>query len=268
MNKSIIISSEGSEKGRSFRAELLAYASADSLWEIGSGADRDKIRPVFALLACAEAEASPFVANLRLGRKAKIWEDNKPDRGEIEFLKSAKYEFKAQRHPEGVLVQAYQHDMIRFDLAMVDPEAVKFVLLPSATDLAPVDASALAHVQKWAERLRGKRSDLPDYADIIVIQKLCYLWAKQIFTRARGPIPKDARFFSQALAAMLDQGGATFAAPRYSSRGFGMHERFGFDTWGLERVGMGPGLCVSANHADVDALLAEQVEIYYDMVKE
>lgn len=270
-NKSIVISSEGSEKGRSFRAELLAYATANSLWEIGAGAEHDKIRPVYALLACAEAEASAVIANLRMGRKAKISDSSSSLSQEIEFLKSAKYEFKAQRFAEGVIVQVYQHDMLRFDLAMVDAERVSFILLPSIADLAPVSEVAVQHVKRWAERLRQTRTTIPNEADISAIVSLSYLWAKQVFTRARGPIPKDVRFFSQALAAMLDQGAATFATPKsygWQSSGFGRRDHFGFDTWGLDRVGMGPALCIHAKHNDVDALLAEQVAIYYEMVSE
>jgi hypothetical protein len=272
----LLIQSDDGSKGRSFRAELICYASANTLFDLASNIDRDTVRPVFCVLACADAEAAPVIANLRLGRKAKMWEHNSYGAREssetFDFLKSAKYAIVPQKHPEGVIVTVYQHDLLRSDVAMVDPKGVSFVLLPDATWLAPVSAEAVAHVQRWLDlQVRDSGERVPTPEQIEYITRVCFLWAKQIFARAKGPIPKDARFFSQALTAMLGAGLASFTTERsygWHTKSFGEHEHVGFRTWGLSRLGMSDGIAVKASHEAIETLLAEQVSMYYRMVKE
>lgn len=268
----LLIQSDDGAKGRSFRAELLAYATANALWEPAQGADT--VRPIFAMLGCADAEAAPVVANIRLGRKAKMWESKygtpRETNDVFEFLKSAKYTIASQRHPEGVIVTLYQHDLIRHDVAMVDPNGVEFVLLPDESWLAPEQPDAEAHVKSWLSRQEpGKYNPMPSDEQVRYIGRVCFLWAKQIFARAKGPIPKDARFFAQALTAMLGAGLASFSAEKsYGwNRTFGEHSRLGFTTWGLDRVKMAPGIAVKATHAEIEALLAEQVSQFYQMTE-
>ena len=228
----ILIQSDDGAKGRSFRAELLACATANALWEPAQGSDT--VRPVFAMLGCADAEAAPVVANIRLGRKAKVWESKYGSPREtndvFEFLKSAKYAIASQRHPEGVIVTLYQHELIRHDVAMVDPAGVAFVLLPDESWLAPEQPEAFEHVREWLGlTVRDAHDPLPTEEQVKYITRVCFLWAKQVFARAKGPIPKDARFFAQALTAMLDCGLASFSAERsYGwNRTFGSRERLG-----------------------------------------
>lgn len=271
--KHLLIQSEDGQKGRSFRAELVAYATANALWEPAQ--DSDTIRPVFALLACSDAEASPVVANLRLGRKAKVWVANSYGEREtndvFEFLKSAKYQIAQQRHQEGWLVHVYIHELIRYDVAMVDPKGVKFVLLPAEEWLAPPQPDAEAHVRAWIERVpREKGGPVPTDEQLAYICRVSFLWAKQIFARSKGPIPKDVRFFSQALTAMLGTGLASFSAEKgygWYSRAFGQHSHLGFVTYGLEAAKHGMGIAVKAKHEELEKLLADQVTLFFEMVK-
>ena len=260
---------EGS-KGRSFRGELVCWAAANAFWEGGENAGRDLIRPVFAVFACSDAEARPFTANLQCGNKAQEFSDygyeNKGTRWE--FLRSAKYSFVPQKHPEGVFVQAYLHDLVRDDAAMVDPDEVKFILIPSKEWLAPVDPNVVAHLGTWFGGINWKERyvEKPTEADTILIAQSCHLWAKQIAVRTKLPIPNDARFFAQVLASALLEKVTTFAGDASGwKRGFGVNG--GLATDGLESFGLSSGIATKAKHADIATLFAENVDVYFRIVK-
>jgi hypothetical protein len=268
--KFLRVESKDNSKGRSFRGEIVAYACADSYWEGGENANRDLTRPVFAVFACSDAEARPFQANLQCGNKALVFSDHGyEEKGKRwEFMRSAKYTYVQQKHPEGVFIQAYLHELFRDDAAMVDPNEVKFILLPAKDWLAPEDARAANHVLSWARRIDWKALHRPAPTDehVETIVRTCHLWARQIAVRTKLPIPNDARFFAQALAACLLVGVSTF-----HGEGRGWHPPFGehggFCHEGLELFGLSRGIATKAKHEDIAKVFAEQVEIFFGMTR-
>ena len=268
--KFLRVESKEESKGRSFRGEVVCYASANGYWEGGENAGRELIRPVFAVLACSDAEARPFQANLQCGNKALEFSDHGYENKGMrwEFLRSAKYTFVPQKHPEGVFVQAYLHDLFRDDSAMVDPDEVKFILIPAKEWLAPDDQRVNEHLRTCFSRVNWKERSCtaPTEAQIETIAKSCHLWAKQIAVRTKLPIPNDARFFAQALAACLLHGVSTF-----SGEGRGWQPPFGenggFVCDGLELFGLSSGIATKAKHEDIAKVFAENVEVFFDMTR-
>jgi hypothetical protein len=268
--KFLRVESKEDSKGRSFRGEIVCHASANGFWEGGENAGRNLIRPVFAVFACSDAEARPFAANLQCGNKAQVFSDHGyQEKGTYwEFMRSAKYTYVQQKHPEGVFVQAYLHDLFRDDAAMVDPEEVKFILLPAKDWLAPHDKRVMDHLQAWFSRIDWKECSVnaPTDSQIETIARTCHLWARQIAVRTKLPIPNDARFFAQALAACLLYGISTFSGEGRGCRPpFGEHG--GFATEGLEQFGLSSGIATRAKHDDVAKVFAENVEIFFGMTK-
>lgn len=267
--KFLRVESKEDSKGRSFRGEIVAYACANSFWEGGENAGRELIRPVFAVFACSDAEARPFQANLQCGNRARCFNDyGHEDREKWEFMRSAKYTYVQQKHPEGVFVQAYLHELFRDDVAMVDPSEVKFILLPAKEWLAPNDRRVTDHLRAWFGRIDWKECSVtvPTDAQIETIARTCHLWARQIAVRTKLPIPNDARFFAQALATCLLVGVSTF-----SGEGGGWRPPFGeqgrFYHKGLELFGLSSGIATKAKHEDVAKVFAEQVEIFFGMTR-
>lgn len=267
--KFLRVESKEDSKGRSFRGEIVCYALANQFWEGGENASRELIRPVFAVFACSDAEARPFQANLQCGNKAQCFNDyGHDDRTKWEFMRSAKYTYVPQKHPEGVFVQVYLHDLFRNDAAMVDPNEVKFILLPAKEWLAPEDQRVTDHLRAWFGRIDWKDRGVtaPTDEQIEAIARTCHLWARQIAVRTKLPIPNDARFFAQALAACLLVGVSTFAGDRHSwSPPFGQHG--GFITEGLELFGLSSGIATKAKHEDIAKVFVENVEIFFGMTR-
>lgn len=236
------------EKGRSFRATLLAYVRA---FEFGT----DNIRPAYMTLATSAAEAAPFLANLRKGRKAEVANGGKGDR--FELLKSAGYAFALQKHPEGTAITAYLPGLFALDPGMVDPTGVRFVVLPSRQWAAahPVDAKAVAHARRACPDVEG---------DFAALAPTATLFAAYLDRRTRCPLIADQGFYLQILVAALTQGLASLSTrDRYGGRDrpWGQH---GFlEEHDTEAVGLLPGVACRATHGALEAFLAEQVGIYY-----
>lgn len=159
-NKTLVIRTGKSEKGRSFQGTLLAYADADALWTLG-GANTEVHRPVWFVAACSEQEAGPFQANLRLGNMAEVPNGNrgtgrnsKGDR--FELCRSARYQYAVQRLPAGTVIQAFLPELFAIDPGMVDPEAVRFVMVPAKTWLGDVSRRTRMHVKRT-----GNETDYP-----------------------------------------------------------------------------------------------------------
>ena len=268
--KFLRVESKEESKGRSFRGEVVCYASANGYWEGGENAGRELIRPVYAVFACSDAEARPFTANLQCGNKAQVFSDHGyQEKGTYwEFMRSAKYTYVQQKHSEGVFVQAYLHDLFRDDSAMVDPDEVKFILIPSIEWLAPDDQRVNEHLRTCFSRVNWKERSCtaPSEAQIETIARSCHLWAKQIAVRTKLPIPNDARFFAQALAACLLHGVSTFSGSGSGwSPPFG--ENGGFVTEGLDRFGLSIGIATKAKHEDIAKVFAENVELFFSMIR-
>lgn len=253
------------KKTRSFKAMLLAHVEADALWS-GGLTDTETIRPVWMILAGTDNELRPFVANLQTGRKAERLKGThwKKVDSRFETLKSAGYQFSWQRTSHGSAVTVFLPDLFRLDPGMVDPKGASFVLLPAKSWLQqPRDPLVLEHLT----RTGGCTESL----EIPWVLGLAPIFVAYLDRRTRCPIIADPRFFAQILHAALSQGLASLALPKnfcsWDKAPWGYHGRLRYAERGLEKVeGYAKGLAFGASHANLEAFLSEQVQIYYEVI--
>lgn len=244
-------------KGRSFRAHLLAYAEASALWQGGQTAS-DTVRPVWMMLAGTDNELRPFVANLQVGRKAESFARHYhrvDDRFEV--LKSSGFHFAWQRTDRGSVVTAYLPELFRLDPGMVDPDGAAFCILPAESWITPLSPEARDHLLKVVGPM--------DPQDLDAVLDLAPMFIAYLDRRTRCPIIRDQRFYAQVLHASLRGGLATLSCDRGHSQEWGRHGRLGYVEYGLETVGVRPGLAFRSDHESLERLLSEQVRIYYDV---
>lgn len=256
-----IITDEGS-KGRSFKASLLAYTTSRVLWDSGQ---HENIRPIWAMIACSEAESLPLVRNLQSGRKAAISVGR--DTKHFECLKSAGYEYHPQRHPEGVLWTIFLPSLYRIDPGMIDPESIRFALAPAHEWLSPEDeqtAQWLADRYRSNETWQADKEHEKRLTACRHITRASRLFCNYLDRRTRCPLIPESRFYSLVLAALIDSGQATFGfkEERYSYRQEWAHGRFSYVEEGLESVGLAPGIACNTTHEKIEPILAECVKVY------
>jgi hypothetical protein len=256
-------------KGRTFKALLLASVEADLLWTGGQTVS-DNLRPVWAMFAGSEQELRAFTANLLSGRKAVFpknngWRRRKED--QLEILRSAGYQTTWQREAEGSIVTLYLPDLFQMDPGMVDPDGVRFVLLPTKEwteaqnlDVAPV----VRHAKKVGFDL--------DTAQLVSLAPLAYLFCAYLDRRTRCPLVSDGRFYLQLMLACLQKGLASFstdADPYYrrDAKEFGQHHALQYHEVGTTEVGLVPGLVFRSDHETLETLLAEQVATFFSSTK-
>lgn len=271
-------------KGRTFMANLIAYVTADTLWEQSAG---DGSRPVWLSYAASEGEVRPFTANLRMGKKAEIgaketvsWRRKKEPY--LELLKSVGYEFTTQRFVEGTVMTAFLPELFRLDPGMVDPQGAKFIVLPPQEwlDNQNVDVDTIvSHCRSLGyidTGLLPNGKKRPDYEDptwpsealVRQLAPMAPLFVSYLDRRTRAPLIQDARFHTQLLIAALKNGVASLSVEDSyrSARGFGRHAKFCFMEKHTKSAGLAPGVAFSATHDKIEALLAEEVSVYFKHV--
>ncbi len=243
--QTLTIAPQQEGKGRSFTATLLSYVTADRLWS-GGGTSTDTNRPVWIMYAASEGEASPFTANLRLGRKALMGEKSSYSRKKspcVELLKSAGYAFSTQRFSEGSVVTAYLPELFNLDPGMVDPKGASFIVLPSKEwqDTQNLDIRACVQhaVAIGATKEVSKDTTRPTSPT-----------AEQV----AGLVPLAA-LFGKASLSMTD----TYSRDRI----FGQNSATMLSEHNTCNVGLTPGVAFHSYHTDIEQTLAEQVTLYY-----
>jgi len=128
-------------KGRTFRAHLFNYLTADSLWE--GGAAGKSHRPVYLTYAGTDQEVRAFTANLRTGRRAVVRDAYGHGDGTIEILKSSGHRFVFERSNGTTIVTAFLPELFELDPGLLG-ERVSFVWAPPTWWVErQVEASAL-----------------------------------------------------------------------------------------------------------------------------
>ena len=261
--RNLVIRTSDSQKGRAFRAIELACVESDSLWE-GGRTSTNNVRPIWIMLAGSDNELRPFVANLRMGKKAEVPNGySRRNKDCIELLKSAGYNYTWQRMSEGSVVTAFLPDLFRLDPGMVDPKGIKFVLLPSRDYIekqAVETDQAIKHVAKVFK--------VPDNLDLSGMVTVSALFAAYLDRRTRCPLVADTRFYLQLYLACLDKGLASWSHSSYSHyREFGQSSYIQFNETDTETVGLLPGVAFQAQHEEFEELMAEQVKVYFEAIK-
>ena len=114
-------------KGRTFRAHLFNYLTANSLWDCGA-VDKAR-RPVYLAYAATDQEARAFTANLRTGRRAIVRNVHGGTDGTIEVLKTSGHRFVFERRSGTTIVPAFLPELFELDPGLLG-ERVSFVWAP------------------------------------------------------------------------------------------------------------------------------------------
>ena len=266
-------------KGRTFRGVLMGYITANRLWEAGE-TSTDKIRPVYISFACSEGESHPFVANLQMGRCMIVDKGRHGDK--IELLRSVGYDFLYQRMEGGVVaVQAYLPELVRLDPGMVDPDSIKFVMAPTLEWLRESSIPTIDR-QKAAQHVASLwRTRIPQGQELLDLVPSAALFCAYLDRRTNCPMIQDLRFQLQVFLAALNDGYATL--PESCSGKWGYHRNirgskqeedrfsylgphFGFKDFGMDNCKLDIPVAFYSTHEQIEAFLAEQVEIYFNHV--
>lgn len=243
----LTIEQKHGSKGRAFSASLLAYASCPTL--MPGGAD-NTTRPIWMVFASSEGAAAPFIANLRTGKKAIAGRHGGYSRGAqvYECLRTGGYVFASQRFPEGIVTTAYLHSLFVLDPGMVDPQAgISFAILLPGNPPAEED---------------GRYEDKKTKRDLAMVRALAPTFAAFVDRRSRAPLIPQLRFYELLLEACLENGLASFGSDSY----FYSHRwgrKTNLETRGLQTVGIGCSLMMSATHDDFESVLSKTVTDYF-----
>ncbi len=246
-------------KGRSFRGVVLAYATAPGLWGLSAGAEA--LRPVYLSVAASDDEAPSLLENLRAGERAILKGEHFGVSGvPLELMRSAAYAFAGQRTPEGTILTGYLPELFDFHPGLLDPEAVRFVLLPARHDFEAIPVSAEEMTAVWRHL-----SALGDPAESAISRDLCAtaaMWAAYLDQRCELPIPPELEFRVQLCVAALREGLTSRPLPLRASeeRAPDQHSALGFRLYLAQGFPLVPGVACRAGHVELAAFLAEQIE--------
>jgi hypothetical protein len=277
----VIPAKEG--KGRSFSAIHLAHVKASRLWSEGQ-TNTSLTRPVYASFMGSDNELKAFVANLMLGNEAIV--QNGP-RGGFQFLKSVGYKWIWQREEEGSIATAFLPDLFLLDPGLVDPQEAKFILLPPKkwASEQQIDAEPIVeYVRKlplyqklsatttldWKNQVVERKPDLTDETLVAMIPT-AYLFAAYLDRRIRAPIPSSGKFFVHLLLTCLENQLATWSVgtSRFEiyDNSFGKTPAFDFVEVGMQEAGFVKGVAFQSTHEQIEALLAQEIEIFFALDK-
>lgn len=266
--REFVIQPEEKKKGRSFQATCAALMTADLF---NGDASSKMIRPIWAVFAGTDTELRPFIANLKLGRKAIMESDacsysRRSNGDRFEFIRSVGFLTAVQREPEGCLVTLFHPTIFRLDPGLIDPDGLSFVtIVPRhwAEQQKIETKAAVDHV------LKSKLPIEPDQLRALV--PTAYLFAAYLDRRTRCPLIADGRFYLQLLCAALDAKLASLPGEyisrwRSNASGWGHNPSFGFNAESIESVGVLHAIAFGATHERFEEFLAEQVETYFRRV--
>lgn len=254
-----IITDPDTRRARTFEAVCVGSVLANRLIEVSAG---NTDRPVWACFAGPDQQLRAFMANVRLGRRMDLvssqYQYRKNNR--FEFLKTGGFQVTWQVEPEGSIATIYVDDLFRLDPGMVDPEGIRFILMPTETWLSDQDIA----IEPGRRAIQARTGKVVDARFI----RLASLFCAYLDRRTRCPIVNDPVFHAQLLYACLKAGlvilpdrvdpyGFDFERPRY-------RHTDEFVQTGTDQIGIGPGLCFRSSHEDFETVLAGETTRYFD----
>lgn len=267
------------QKTREFSAMLVSFTMANGLWDNGKN---DPLRPVFALFAMSRASETPFVSNLRAGRTLRVDGIGAArDNGQpMEFLKSAEYEYRPQRHGGGVLVEVFLRELYEFVPGMTTDGDVTFVICEAAEryerEAARFDAHGLHVVlerfhkrqDESTERFEKRIGPSPigrerNFERVKVDPGIVLAegrrFAAAIDKRADIPLLSEPLFGVQILCSAMAYG---FAFRSMHRPPFSPSDAKAFCEVGMARAKRAPGLGFTASQTTIEEWLAAEVAIF------
>lgn len=128
----ITVESREGQKAKSFTAQVLAVAFASGLWE--GGKERNPGCPVLLVVACSPGETVPFRESLRLGTRAKLYDENHSE--DVAFSREHGYIFSEPYRVHGADVfTVYLPDLCDYQPGSIDDQ-VRLVAMPAEVDVA------------------------------------------------------------------------------------------------------------------------------------
>lgn len=265
----LVIAPKG-DKGRAFAAELLAWAEADPLWDFGR-ANTETKRPIWMVVAGSEQEMRAFSANLLTGKTACRAKSNKPE-DRFEIVKSAGFMHHSRKVGDGVATTFYYPELLRIDPGMVDPEAIRFVVIPARAwvwaqsfdleaartrllQLAGVTPDEIRAAARGYRPLGEQLSAILTDEDLHVLLAEGSLMLAYLDRRCRFPIPFDPVFGAWLLLACRLQ----LIVHRPSTDYRGGHYRM----TGADNVNVYPGFTFHASHDSFGAVLANEIQRWW-----
>lgn len=273
MTTRLVIETEGA-KGRSFSALALTRVYAPCVWETGIR-EHGRHRPALMLLAAAAEEAGAVVANLREGRKMRLFGSGVDQKGEpCDVLRSERFSITTQRTDEGTLILVRHPEIFTFSPGLVGDD-VRFVCLPPwrriEEEARRFDLAATqTHLQRcgfepWSEEEQQRRSWGRSKATTRLVPDIesahfpafAALLVAGVAQRVGYPILDDPLFWAQFAAALLAEGLA-FRSPE---RTYG-EEIAEYAEVGAAESGYFPGAAVAASQAAIGAVLARETATF------
>lgn len=265
-------------KSRQFAAIYLSSIRADMLWD-GGRTDTGKVeRPVYLAVAGPETTLRPFLANLRLGRRADVLSPERPswdDTTAVQMLKSVNYDTAVQRHGDVTVCQFMHPDVWPVDPGMVDPDTVAFLSvapvwwherqMAALADDRAMTGRLLAHAHRAGLATQPRRGEPLSDDDMLDFAPDAARFVQYLDRRTRRPIPNDPAFYLQLYLGALAEGIASRSkAHQYrTAHSWAFHHwAMGFDEFNTAALGLRPGTVFSATVDRTDEFLARQVRLY------
>lgn len=270
-----VIETEEGKKSRSFGAMCLGIITADVLMPDNTG--KSTTRPVWALFGGSETELKPFMANLRLGRKAKLDKGYTSRGGErLEILKSSQFQMHWQKEPEGAMVTIHHSELFKLDPGMTDPVDIRFILLVpedwAEAQTSDLDLQAVDYVMGLREFEDRQYSLTQEKLEALL--PTAYLFAAYVDRRTHMPLITDGRFYLQLLCSALHKKLASFPRNNFGAYGYddwGFNKNHGFAAVGgkdhadfnLTSVGIRHLICFHATQLEFEEFLREEVRTFF-----
>jgi hypothetical protein len=202
-HKTLTIDSKPSREGqktRTFTAEVLAWVTANPLWELGATCKERRLRPVFLALAAPVSASRAFLANLQCGHIAT--EPHGSYGLRFEIPRSAGFRYESTNRAGGTLTLIYLPQIFSMQPGTTERDSIAFVCMPPTAwvdDQAALIASSLG-------------SDAREAA--IAAYFVAYLDARTAL-----PIANDLRFHLKLFRAAMEQGWCELSVGRDSDPG-------------------------------------------------
>ena len=253
----LTIETSSGKKGRSFSAELFSYVECDTLWE--NGKNGSACRPIYMAFGGSTAEIRSFLMNFRMGRVAEVEKTGYSRKAEkFEWMKTAGYAHHVQKVGDGVCVYAYLSELFQPNPGMVDPDYIKFCMLPSKAWVS----QRVVDVETVDKALKGVYI-LPKDLSVPTLGAMADLFRVYLDGRTRYPIPTETAFNSRLLLRCIKDKVIVQDTGSYSSYG----DRFSYQEHGLDKVGLMPGFAFACDHETFNTILSDEVLLWHDYIR-